>query len=313
MKTTLARLLKYPHAAVFDKSPEQAGAFRLRHANGASWVIGDAVMTAHAGEVEHIFTLDTMTVGQLASALAVNGFEVLSLSSDFTSRSALVLVETTGNERQSNGDSVFAYTSVLWTLLGGFAGELRGAKEQVIEALRQMVITQSEGEWLDLWGTLYAVPRKSGEPDAGYASRIPVEAARLRCNPRGIELAIRDATGYEVEIREPWRQMFTLDVSRLSGADHLRDTTFYTHHIIQPVARAPIDWTGVLDVIERNRPAGVLVRSPSMELPTRHIIAAPPMPWRVARSIASSARKPQASSAPLGASTGPVSTWSRWK
>lgn len=264
MTTALQRLLKHPHAAVFDKDPVGELAFRLRHQDGASWRVAERVLTATAGQVEHTYDLSATTVSGLASALQADGFEVLSLNPGIAPLSALVLVEAEGSELASNGDRLIAFTSLLWVLLSAYAGEVTEAGRQVREALRQMVITQADGDWLDLWGTLYAVGRNPGEPDASYAPRIPQEAFRIRCNARAIELAIRDATGSDVRIEEPWTQIFKLDQSSLSGPDRFYDGEYIGYHLIKPTAKTNIDWPAVRAIIDRNRAAGVLVLGPEL-------------------------------------------------
>jgi hypothetical protein len=130
--------------------------------------------------------------------------------------------------------------------------------------LRQMIITQAQNEWLDLWGTLYATPRLVGESDSNYAPRIPREAFRLRCNARGIELAIRDSTGFDVRIEEPWTNIFRFDESSWSGPDAFYDGEYVGYHLIRPLIRSSVDWPAILAVIERNRAAGVAVLGPKL-------------------------------------------------
>lgn len=261
-QTALQRLLKYPHAAVFDVAPASELAFRLRHVDGASWVIADRVLTATAGALVVSHDLRQYTVGGLATALITDGFTIESLSAKFSGLSAVVLVEGLGDEAQSNGDHIMGFTSLLWVLLSGYADEVLGAKEQVRQALLQMVIGTADGEWLDLWATLYGVPRLQGETDAALRVRIPREAFRARNNARAIELAIRDATGFDVRIDEPWREIFQLDNSELSGSAKFQDGQRVGHHLIQPVARATVDWGAVTPVINRNRAAGVISLPP---------------------------------------------------
>ena len=259
----LKKLIESCHAAVFDKSPCSVVAFRLRHSDGAAWAIADRVLTVTvgAGAVE-AYPLDGVTVEGLAGQLLDDGLYVIGLSAELRKLSALVLLDGSGGPLVSNGDQVLGYTSLLWVLLSGYAAETTAAKLQIAEALKQMLITQAEGEWLDLWGALYGVPRADGEADADYAPRIPLEAFRRRNNARSIELAIRDATGYDVRIEEPWREIFTLDKSRLSGSHKLCDGVIVNHHLIRPVAIGAVDWSVVLPVIERNRAAGVIVVNP---------------------------------------------------
>jgi hypothetical protein len=262
--TVLQRLLKYPHAAVFDKDPVGELAFTLRHAGIARWSIADRVFIAAVGDDEFAYDMGEFTVGELADALRDDGFDVLAPDASLLPLSSLVLVEGSGSQGESNGDRVLAFTSLLWVLLSAYAGEVTEAGRQVREALRQMIIWQAEGEWLDLWGALYGESRIQGELDAAYAPRIPREAFRIRCNARGIELAIRDATGYDVRIEEPWTQIFTLDQSLLSGPDKFYDGDYIGYHLIKPTARVNIDWPAVRAVIDRNRAAGVLVLGPEL-------------------------------------------------
>jgi len=261
-QTALRRLLKYPHAAVFDESPASELAFRLQHPDHATWEVGDRQMTVRAGALEVTYDLRLFTVDTLITQLISDGFTIVSPSSFFTGMSARVLVDGSGDERVSNGDHIYGFTSLLWVLLNGYAGEVLDAEYQVQQALLQMVITTASGQWLDLWGTIYGVPRLPGESDAHFAPRIPKEAFRLRNNAHAIELAIRDATGFDVRIEEPWKEIFKLDQSLLSGPDRLYDGDTIGYHLIRPVAHGYVDWPSVFAVIDRNRAAGVMVIGP---------------------------------------------------
>lgn len=265
MTTTLQRLVDYPHAAVFDKSPIAVTLFRLRHAAGATWDVAETVMVANAGTSSHTYDLSTLTVAGLAARLTIDGFDVSGLDSTNSGLSALVIVEGAGDQGVSNGDRVMGYTSLMWALMGGYAGEIREARDQVVQALRQMVIGTSEGEWLDLWGTLYGVKRPNGQSDEDYKTAIPKEAFRIRVNHIAIEETIKELTGYDVRIFEPWKRIFTLGTSTLSGPDRLRDGTYYTNCLIQPLGQPGVDWAKVIPIIERNRAAGVLVYQPGYQ------------------------------------------------
>lgn len=262
MTTTLQRLINHPHAAVFDKSPVPEIAFRLRHGSGSTWVLSDGVLVATTGATDFEYNLRELTVAQVAAALGADGFEVTALSPALSHLSAMVLVDGSGGQGISNGDQITGFTSLLWALLSAYSVELREAQTQIGNALRQMVITQAEGEWLDLWGTLYSEGRRGDDDDASYAARIPEEVFRVRVNAYGIEKAILDATGEDVRIEEPWKRMFMLDRSILSGPDKFYDGDTIGHHLIQPVARRHVDWSRILPIIERNRAAGVIVLPP---------------------------------------------------
>lgn len=264
--TALQNLLKYPHAAVFDKSPAQELALRVRHHEGVGWVIADEVLTLTVGDDVRQYDLAQYTFGSLAQRLEQDGFEVPTLAGHWGGRSALAAVEGRGHQYESNGDHIYAFTSLLWAMMSGYAAEVRLQRRAVVEALRQMVMTQAEGEWLELWGSLYGVVRLPGELDSDYAARIPKEAFRIRVNALAIENAIKEYTGKDVAIEEPWGSMFRLDVSALSGAHRFYDGSNVGYHILRPVSRDSIEWEDVLAVIERNRAAGVVVLPPEVRL-----------------------------------------------
>lgn len=269
--TTLQRLLEYPHAAVFDKDPVAALVMRVRHPSGCRWIIRAGTMTVTAGVDEFTYDLKVLTVAGLVSALRNDGLEVIKTSSAFGSHSALVLVEGAGDQGESNGDHIYGFRSLLWALFTAYTQEVDEAAEQVRQALLQMVIGTASGEWLDLWATLYSVQRLPGEADEALRVRIPREAFRIRVNARAIEQAIKDATGYDVHIGEPWEDIFILDESVLSGPHKLQDGERIGYHLIQPSARGYIDWPAVLAVIDRNRAAGVGVLGPKLRF-VSHVV-----------------------------------------
>lgn len=262
--TTLQRLLKHPHAAVFDKDPLAELVLRVSHAGGSSWVVAAGVLTVVAGGEEFTYQLAGYTVSTLANAMQADGLSVTRVNSQYGHLSALALVEGASDQWLSNGDHLRVFTSLLWALLQGYSREVDAAQEQIRQALLQMVIATAEGEWLDLWGTLYGVPRMTGESDAALRLRIPREAFRLRVNPRAIEAAIKELTGKDVSILEPWQSSFVLDQSLLSGPDKMQDGQFVGPFLIQPQSVGSIDWSNVLPIVERNRPAGVLTLSPQV-------------------------------------------------
>lgn len=258
----LNRLLGSLHSAVFDISPDSGLAFFIRHRDGVTWRVSDEMLVATVDGRTKSYALDKLTVGQLAGQLVIDGFEVAGLSPEFSGLSASVLVDGTGNSLASNGDRIFAFRDYLRVIFGGYARELRTAKDQVSEAIRQMVITQAENEWLDLWGKLYNTPRPQNMPDSKYQVLIPQEAFRIRVNSYAIEKAIHDLTGQHVNIEEPWTDMFRLDSSRLSSLNRFYDGDSIGYHIIRPVAYQPVVWDGIMEIIERNKAAGVVVLPP---------------------------------------------------
>lgn len=254
----LERLLRYPHLAVFAKEPDAEAALSFTD-NGVLWQIEDGVLAIQPeGEVPRYFSVDDVTVGELAAKIGNTGVGV-HVHAAFSRLSGGVLLDSSGSYRVS---PILGFTSLLWMLLHGYAHELTEAAEQLRNALRQMVITQAEGEWLDVWGNLYGVPRMAEETDPHFAPRIPEEAFRIRVNAIAIEKAIFDQTGFDVIIKEPWSEVFRLDESVLSGDHRFYDGSYTGYHLIQPTADTEVDWSVVMPIIMRNKAAGVVVLEP---------------------------------------------------
>ena len=299
-ETTL-KLLKYPHAAVFDKSPMPELALRLRNPAGLRWTVAEDALSLEVGDnleydgvvdwngsydfglTKRRYTLQGKTIAQLVDELAADGHEIAFENPAVGGLSALTLLAGSNDQGASNGDHLYVYTSLLWAILDSYAVELDEAKHQVGQALRQMVMTQAEGEWLDVWMQLYGVPRLPGETDPEGQDRLPKEVFRVRVNGIGIEQAIKDLTGQTVSIDEPWRRMHILDESPMSGGDHMQDGQFYTYHVIQPVGVEGTDWTGVIDIVKRNKAAGVDIAAQRVHIAPRHIDVQPPVEYLARR------------------------------
>ena len=288
--TTLKRLLDYAHGRVFDKDPHAVLAMRLQHPDGCAWAVAEGVLSVTVRGVRREYPLLGTTLGGLAAKLQADGLTVVSLNPDVAGLSALTLVESAGDQDKSNGDHLLAYTSLLWVLQGAYAPELRHQRYQIGEALRQMVMTQSENEWLDLWGTLYGVsrppagetgiptdsqPRPDGSAsDDEYSQYIPEEAFRLRVNPVAIENTIKRKTGQDVRLYEPWKDLFFLSESKL---DHHRmyDGDFWSPHVFRPEISIyhNVKWDKIKAIIERDRPAGVIMYDPQWYPDVRWLFA----------------------------------------
>lgn len=299
MANALARLVDYPNTPVFDVDPKASLAIRVRNPAGLKWVVADGVLSLVTGEnlefdgvfvwdgsydfgvTTRSYTLADMTVAQLADALAADGHEIAYENPDLGSRSALVLLAGGNDQDSTNGDHLRAYTSLFWCLASAYGDELDHAEYEVRQALRQMIMTQAEGEWLDVWAGLYGVPRLTGETDAELQTRIPEEVFRLRVNGLAIQKAVADVANESVTIDEPWKRMFLLDESALSGSHHMQDGQYYTYHVIQPVGVEGTDLSKVLPVVVRNKAAGIDVFTPRIDFTTREITVQPPVEYRV--------------------------------
>ena len=187
---------------VWRKDPAQELAIRLVcDGQDLTWQIADGILTINptGGTAAPLaIDLSAYTVGSLSLFLAEqHGYAVLYTDSDQVYElSALVLFDQAGDVNTTNGDHIYAFTNPNWSIFGAAAQELNAAQSQIVQMLLQMSIqidpTQgASGEWLDLQGSYYAVPRIPGETDISYAARI-IPTVLL---PKGNNVAIANIVG----------------------------------------------------------------------------------------------------------------------
>lgn len=192
---------------VFNKSPGSELALRLSYDGQMTWRVEDGVLITSVvgGSGQGLSVqLRNYTIDSLASFLASrSGYSIPFMTgSDVRFMSAMVLMDGSGSISESNGDHLYAYTSVLWAYLEAMSAELQEAGVQVREMLDQMSIKTSDGLWLDEIGGYYGIPRQIGEDDATYGPRIVTEVLRPRSNNVAIEAAIRELTGQPAVVRD---------------------------------------------------------------------------------------------------------------
>lgn len=199
------KLLGYLYRSL-DKSPDPTLALRLRYDGSLVWTVQDGVLTtAVSGGSGAALSLDlsAYTLANLVSFLAAQpGYTVVYANPDLGGLSARILIDGSGDQDASNGDWLMAYQSLLWVYLEPLAVELTRAKQQITEMLRQMNTKTAEGDWLDLLGSYYAVPRLPGESDDAYGPRIIIETLRPRSNNVALQKAIADFTGQSASVTD---------------------------------------------------------------------------------------------------------------
>ena len=265
----LERLLRSLYSAL-DASPRPQIALRLRHPDKVLWSVQGRklALRTEAGASWPPLDLRTLDFTGLAQWLEAHGFTVLYRNHDLASRSAASLISGASGESLSNGDALLAYDSLVWSLLDACAVELEDVAASIDEALRQLYIETAEGDWLDYWGEFFGLPREARGDDP-YRRFLIDETLRPRSNAIAIEKAVKELVGKTIKIHEPWKEMFVLDESALSDLHHFQDGNYYTYCIIEPTSIEPLDWTDVLPVIRRNKPAGVISVSPATIFPAR--------------------------------------------
>lgn len=200
-----SKLLGFLNRA-FSKDADAFLALRLRYDGGPMrWTVRDGyLLTDVAGGPGGNLSIDLSlhTVRSLAGVLSLApGYVVPFVAgADQYDASALRLLDGTGDQDDSNGDHLTAYSSILYSWLDMLAVELDMAERAIVAMPAEMNTRTADGEWLDYQGSLYAVPRFPGEPDRLYGARIITEVLRPLSNNVAIEAAIAAYTGTDVRI-----------------------------------------------------------------------------------------------------------------
>lgn len=270
MKSTLKRLLSHLHRAVFDTSAEEVRLFAISHKTSdlRLTVVEESltITLLPAGTYPYQYDLTSLTVEQLAARLVLDGFDIFNVKPASAKFSARIMLEGTTLVQRATPSWVMGFEDELHVIVGAYATMIRDARAAVFEALKQMVIGTSSGSWLNYWGKLFGVKRPDGMDDAGYQQLIPKEAFRIRVNAIAIENTIKELTGYDVTIEEPWNDIFRLDYGRFDSASRFYDKDSVGYFLIKPVSYQtipPLDWTQkIIPIIQRNKAAGVDIMTP---------------------------------------------------
>lgn len=264
------RLLSRLHS-VYNADPAPVLALRIRHADGVVWRVHGYVLTLETPAGTSDWALSDYTLLGLATDLSEAGFDVPRLNPALQHLSATVLMEGMGAQDVSNGDHLYAYTSILWTLLGAMGPSFTEAKDAIELALRQLILPHSTQEWADLFGEIFGIPRLNNELDAVYTARMIEEVKRARSNPIAIIKNVKRLTGYDVEVREPWKELHVLSESPLDGSFHMQGGSIWQYHTAQIISRAGVDWDAVMFQANADRPAGTIYLDPATHYPPAEV------------------------------------------
>jgi hypothetical protein len=104
--------------------------------------------------------------------------------------------------------------------------------------------------------------------DAVYAEFIRTEVLRTRSNAFSIQQAVKDWTGQDIIIREPWKELFIWSKSRWGDVDaRWQDGHFYTFGTIEPRGALPDSaWVDIVPVVQRNRALGCYLFPPAFAI-----------------------------------------------
>ena len=147
-------------------------------------------------------------------------------------------------------------------VLHAVANSLAEAEQKVIADKPLQSLATATGAYLDYYGTWWGLARHKGEDDEHFRKRME----HYLLLPRGTRNAIINAIRYYlkdkdryVDVFEPWTRIFTLDNSKLDGADHMQGA-YYRYGVIDVSLDVPID-ENILRVIDAFRPVGIKVYS----------------------------------------------------
>ncbi|MGR9106749.1 MAG: hypothetical protein ACU843_07435 [Gammaproteobacteria bacterium] len=195
------KLLSYLYSA-FDLDPEKFLAIRIQYDGLMTWQVVDGwlYLNASGGSgVSQSIDLSGYTISGLVSHISgLTGYSVPFSAQG--SLGALVLIDDSGNISQSNGDHLYGYQSVLWSIMDSYAGELYTAGLAIIEMLKQMVVWTAGQEWLDEWGDRFGIRREPNENDTQYPIRMIEEILRIKSNNRAIEEIIQNTFSLSVDV-----------------------------------------------------------------------------------------------------------------
>ncbi|EAB4417286.1 hypothetical protein D7B12_17805 [Salmonella enterica] len=263
MRTMLKRLLGHLHRAVFDTSTDDVVAFYLDGPEGSSWVAVDELFTITFKDGTHqIFNLNDYKIFQFINALKKAGMTVSRPNPDCSLYSGITMLELEGKAGKPN--PIILYQDVLHSLFGAYAREMRLARDNVDAAIEQMEIQTANDGFLDLWGRLFSALKTPGLEEDKYRDKIRRLAFRKRVNGYAIEKIVFEETQQVISIEEPWRNIFRMDISQLSGTNEFYNGTETGYFLVQPVSYRAVNWDEILPIIQRNIAAGVKILNPAI-------------------------------------------------
>lgn len=146
-----------------------------------------------------------------------------------------------------------------FAILNALDNVLNEAEQDTIKSKIQSSLETATGEFLDRWGDWFGIYREVGEEDDHYREHI----IRHTLLPRGTIQSIIDAIKWflkdndaNIEIYEPWKNIFYTNNSKLNGEDHLMGY-YYRFAIIDISIDRPFP-PEIIDIIWAFKPAGVL-------------------------------------------------------
>lgn len=156
-------------------------------------------------------------------------------------------------------------------ILGAVKNELEKTQKDMVDSALESYLSTATGSFLDHWGEFIGLSRRPNESDESYRARIEKYITVLRSTIPAIQDALYDYFGdynANINIYEPFRDIFYTNKSMLNGKDHLQGN-YYRYAVIDISIDRPFDYDEVMAIIDKFKPAGVLVHityNPSLQL-----------------------------------------------
>lgn len=147
---------------------------------------------------------------------------------------------------------------VNYAILNVLNEEMNLIEKEAIESKLQSSLKSSTGKYLDKFGDWFGVYRKTDEDDEKYRARIIKYLLLKRGTNNAIIDAIRDYLendDIDVNIYEPFKNIFYTNKSNLNGNDHLMG--YYYRFAIINISIGGYFPVEIVDVINEFKPAGV--------------------------------------------------------
>ncbi|ASR79213.1 hypothetical protein ZAINNY_117 [Bacillus phage Zainny] len=150
-----------------------------------------------------------------------------------------------------------SHTAVVTSIEDAFTDAEKDAMGLITDAN----LETATGEWLDEYGDIFGVFRKDNEADEDYRRRIINWILTERGTIGSIKDAIEkwlDDPEADVEIYEPFKNVFFLNKSKLNGPDHLLGR-YYTSAVIDVrfTKHVPVE---IIDEIRKFKAAGITAK-----------------------------------------------------
>lgn len=145
-------------------------------------------------------------------------------------------------------------------VLDVFDEELQKVEDDTIHSKAQSFLSTASDEWLDYWGSWFGLKREDNQSDEDYRKALINHVKHARSTVPALKEAIAHflkTNIKNVNIYEPYNDVFFLDDSNLDSDKYLISDDYYTYGVIDIQISVPFP-PDVIDIINWFRPAGVL-------------------------------------------------------